>query len=89
MKTAEEIIISIAGKRYVDNNAVTTSECIKAMESYASQFKSPYPKMMMVWDYEEKQALKREVIAEYYGSFIAIDPDKYGTHAAWLHAKDI
>ena len=60
--------------------------CEKADE-YSQQFKSPYPKMMMVWADDEKQAVERKVIAEFNEKFIVGYED--GSTNTLLHAKDI
>ncbi len=95
-KTAEEIL-----KRhtFIDGDGQsgwTEQGVINAMESYASQFKSPYPKMMMVWDNMIQAFIPRWIIAEHDGKFIGIlnaasekeAKNEYQT-TTWQTAKDI
>jgi len=91
MKTAEEILkeYGIIICTCESCNSVNETH-IKAMESYASQFKSPYPKMMYVWDNDDvHHEYKMLVLCEYDDKFWAVDnSNSYGL-SKWLHAKDI
>lgn len=67
------------------NSQVITLEELKAMAK-------PYPKVMWVWDNDEEDAKKREVISEIQShgvKYYITHNDSYGFPTIWKNAKDI
>lgn len=96
MKTAEEILSEYPSVKIGIDDFYGHKTTLRAMHEYSQQFKSPYPKMMMVWDENKDDAAPRCVINEIDGYYLAfagaenIEDSKYVNEVeSWLHAKDI